>query len=112
MSLQTSVAIRITIRGDGVSKQVTLDLRTTLVQYVNASYVILPVMPASVITASVGGPNLSPESQLPEVMTNLDGPLLKLSFSQILLDHKDHYTVDLVLGYDSVPAPKPEEPNA
>lgn len=111
MALQTSVAVRITIRGDGISQKMVLDLRTTLVQYVNASYCVLPVLPQSIITASIAGPNLSPEAQLPEVVAKLDGPILSMMFNQKLMDNKDHYTVDLILGYDSIPEPEPPKIN-
>ena len=110
MALQTSVGVRLTIRGDGISQKILLDLRTTLIQFANASYCILPVLPSSIINASIGGPNLSPEAQQPEVIAKLDGPILTCMFSHKLLDSKDQYTVELILGYDSLPEPKPSEP--
>jgi hypothetical protein len=108
MALQTSFGVRLTIAGDGVTKDLRLDLTNTVFQMVGGEYGFIPRIPDSVLHVVIGGPSVSNQSQQNlDVVTELDGEFLTLHFSHALLENREHYTVELIFGCHGAP---PKEP--
>lgn len=112
MALQIGIGAHLAIFGDGESKNIVLDLRSTLFR-LEDRYDFLPILPDSIVSVRIGGPNISPE-----ITNQIDGKLygtyLVLFFKTPLLLNKDPYTVEIVFGYLGVELPTIEaevEPN-
>ena len=107
MALQTSLTVRFTIAGDDESTGLVLDLRETPVQLGKESYYgFVPVTPDSIICARMDGPGMSKEHRdLPPEAVKLYGSYLVLLFEQPLMRHEDHYTVEIVFGFNGAELP-------
>jgi hypothetical protein len=108
--MQTCIGVRIVISGDGESKSLRLNLGNTIVQYMDGQYGILPRIPDSIISLSIGGPDISPEIHQITERAKIIGPILFLDFSTPLLKSAVRYTLEIVFGYDGVASsgPSPE----
>lgn len=109
--LLTTVGIRIHILGDDVSKLLVIDLENTPVEFISDNRTgLLPSVPDVVVMGSIGGVNISPETRDSfQVIGKIIKPYLILGFPYALKISEENYTVDLILGYNSVEISETEE---
>ena len=107
MSLKSAVGVRLVIFGDGKSTSLKLDLKKTIVQYLDGTFTLLPTIPTSIIRISAGGPDVSPEAVDLVVSAELEGGHLNLEFIRPLIYDPEPYTLEILFGFSGSPDSSP-----